>query len=372
MAVILHGPSISAAELAASSVGTSEVIDGTLVNADIDAAAAIALSKLADLTDGSVIVGSAANVPTAVDADTGSASKIIARTGSFTATISNASPGVVTKTSHGLLDGDLVVLSTTGALPAGLSVATAYYVVNKTANTFELSATYAGTSINTTDAGSGTHTVSYAGLAYRPLSISNLDVAASAAIALSKLAALTSARLIVGSAGNVPAAVDVTGDVTISNAGVTAIGASKVLPSMVEADLARYADVQLTNAQVLALRATPITLVSAPGANRATLVHAIYAMCDSAAAAYTETADNIAIEYGDGTDILVLETTGWIDAGAVSPVVMRPAVAQSTALVANSVVRAFNNGDGEFGGGNVANTLSFRVYYSVVDTVAFS
>ena len=30
-----------------------------------------------------------------------------------------------------------------------------------------------------------------------------------------------------------------------------------------------------------------------------------------------------------------------------------------------------NVGDGEFGGGNAANTLSIRVWYSVVDTIAF-
>lgn len=62
--------------------------------------------------------------------------------------------------------------------------------------------------------------------------ITNAKVSASAAIAFSKMEALASARLIVGSAGNVPTAVDVTGDVTISNTGVTTIGASKVTEAM--------------------------------------------------------------------------------------------------------------------------------------------
>ncbi len=44
--------------------------------------------------------------------------------------------------------------------------------------------------------------------------------------------ALSSARVYVGSAGNVPVGVDVTGDVTITNAGVTAIGANKVTLAM--------------------------------------------------------------------------------------------------------------------------------------------
>lgn len=63
----------------------------------------------------------------------------------------------------------------------------------------------------------------------------NADINAAAAIDFSKLAALASARLLVGSAGNVATAVDVTGDVTISNAGVTAIGAAKVTKAMLAA-----------------------------------------------------------------------------------------------------------------------------------------
>lgn len=68
--------------------------------------------------------------------------------------------------------------------------------------------------------------------------IVNADINAGAAIAFSKLAALTSAQILVGSAGNVATAVAVTGDVTISNAGVTAIGAGKVLLAMLGTGIA--------------------------------------------------------------------------------------------------------------------------------------
>ncbi len=138
-------------------------------------------------------------------------------------------------------------------------------------------------------------------------------------------------------------------------------------------DLWKYADIQLTNAEMLALRATPKTLIAAPGANKAILVHKIHAVCDAAAGAYTESADNIVLEYADGTDIMTLETTGWIDQAAVSPRIQAPD--QHSALVtpvANSAVQLKNSGDGEFGGGNAANTFSIRVYYSIVDTVAFT
>ena len=75
-----------------------------------------------------------------------------------TVTITNASPGVVTQTGHVYSNGQVVVLSTTGALPSNLVAGTTYYVVNQNTNTYELSATVGGASINTGSAGSGTHT----------------------------------------------------------------------------------------------------------------------------------------------------------------------------------------------------------------------
>lgn len=76
-----------------------------------------------------------------------------------TPTISNASPGVVTLNGHGLLNGNKVYLTSTGALPTGLSQNTLYYVVSATTNTFSLSATLGGAAINTSSAGSGTHSL---------------------------------------------------------------------------------------------------------------------------------------------------------------------------------------------------------------------
>ena len=83
---------------------------------------------------------------------------------------------------------------------------------------------------------SGDVTVSNAGVtAIGAGVVVNADVSGSAAIAFSKMEAVASARLLVGSAGNVPTAVDVTGDVTIGNTGVTAIGAGKVTEAMLKA-----------------------------------------------------------------------------------------------------------------------------------------
>jgi len=80
---------------------------------------------------------------------------------------------------------------------------------------------------------SGDVTIDSAGLvAIASGVIVNADVKSDAAIAYSKLEALTSANLLVGSSGNVATVTAITGDVTISNTGVTAIGASKVTNAM--------------------------------------------------------------------------------------------------------------------------------------------
>lgn len=75
-----------------------------------------------------------------------------------TVTISQASPGVVTWAAHGLPEGTPVVLTTTGTLPTGLTPGTTYYVKTPLSDSFNLSATPGGAAINTTVAGSGTHT----------------------------------------------------------------------------------------------------------------------------------------------------------------------------------------------------------------------
>lgn len=63
------------------------------------------------------------------------------RVGTLTATFTAAITDIITANSHGLKNGDMVVLSTTNTLPTGLSTATVYWVIEATTNTFKLSAT---------------------------------------------------------------------------------------------------------------------------------------------------------------------------------------------------------------------------------------
>lgn len=79
-------------------------------------------------------------------------------------TITNASPAVITWASHGLTQDDVVNFTTTGTLPAGLAAGTDYYVIPIDANTFWVclaSGGKNGTKVNTTSAGSGTHTAKW-------------------------------------------------------------------------------------------------------------------------------------------------------------------------------------------------------------------
>lgn len=76
-----------------------------------------------------------------------------------TCTISSSSPAVITKNSHGLFPGVRVNFSTDGTLPAGLAASTNYFVKNVTTNTFEVSTSINGTSINTSSSGSGNHSI---------------------------------------------------------------------------------------------------------------------------------------------------------------------------------------------------------------------
>lgn len=78
-------------------------------------------------------------------------------TGTFTA----ATTDIVTSNSHGLKENDKVVLTTTGTLPAGLSLATTYYAKKITTNTFKLSESpqeNVSNFVDVTDTGTGTHT----------------------------------------------------------------------------------------------------------------------------------------------------------------------------------------------------------------------
>ena len=75
-------------------------------------------------------------------------------------TISNASPAVISWAAHGLFVDSCITFTTTGALPTGLVAGTRYFIIAAGfgADSFQVSATPQGAAIDTSSAGSGTHT----------------------------------------------------------------------------------------------------------------------------------------------------------------------------------------------------------------------
>ena len=75
----------------------------------------------------------------------------------------NTSTEKITLTAHGFANAHSVRISSSGTIPGGLSAGTTYYVIRVDADTIQLATSlanvYAGTAINITSQGSGTHTI---------------------------------------------------------------------------------------------------------------------------------------------------------------------------------------------------------------------
>lgn len=133
----------------------------------------------------------------------------------------------------------------------------------------------------------------------------------------------------------------------------------------------RFVDVSLSSAELLALRATPKTLVAAPGAGFAVIFHRAEINLKATATAYVESTANLGIKYKDGTGVQVcetVETTGFIDQVADTKTNARPkldAIAAKTAFD-NQPLVLHNLGAGEFTTGT--GTVRVRLWYSLVNT----
>jgi len=124
----------------------------------------------------------------------------------------------------------------------------------------------------------------------------------------------------------------------------------------------------LTTAQVNALRATPITVVAAQGAN--TWIELVTAVItyDYATAAFTVAADeDLVIEYADGTDATAsIETAGFLDQvdDEIRYYPFALTAGADPEATIGQALRIFNTGAGEIadGGGEVDIRITYRVY----------
>ena len=184
----------------------------------------------------------------------------------------------------------------------------------------------------------GTGATAWTSLAYAiggTYPIVNADIAAAAAIAYSKLATLTSGNIVLGSAANVATSTAVTGDVTISNAGVTSIASGVIVNADISASAAIAGSkiVAATTGVVGAVQLSDSTsTTSSTLASTPTAVKSAYDLANAAlpkaggtmtgaliATAGTVTANGIQVGtgttyapgiYSPGTDQLSLTTNG--------------------------------------------------------------
>lgn len=138
------------------------------------------------------------------------------------------------------------------------------------------------------------------------------------------------------------------------------------LPKGFNPSYVRRLEGTITNAQALAFRATPITLVPAPGAGFINVFVGLDISFDRTAA-YTETAANLIVRYTGTAGAIasaVGEATGFADAAADAFLTIIPA--DSPLMVVNAILCLHNNGAAEWGAGNAANVLPYTVFYRVV------
>ena len=140
-------------------------------------------------------------------------------------------------------------------------------------------------------------------------------------------------------------------------------------PGSAADSMIRIDTVELSNVNIKALRATPITLVAAPGAANFIEVISAVLILDYGSEVLTESADNLVIEYNtSGVDITAaIESTGFIDAAADTLKLVYATITDvSAANAVNRAVQLFNTGDGEFAG-NASNdtTMTVKISYRI-------
>jgi hypothetical protein len=135
-------------------------------------------------------------------------------------------------------------------------------------------------------------------------------------------------------------------------------------------------NVRLTAAQVLALNATPVALVPAPGASYALVLESV-TIHKPAGTAYGGIAagEDISVRYtdGSGTELAQIETTGFLDQATAQTRTAYPyraaSAISSQTPVANAAIVAHML-VGEITTGN--SPLDFEVRYRVVPASAFA
>lgn len=182
---------------------------------------------------------------------------------------------------------------------------------------------------------------------------------------------LLDGRIFVGNSSNIATGVAMSGDTTISNTGVVAIGANKVLSSMISPLVRKYVAVPISAAEFNGMYAAPKELVAAQGANTLIVVDKVqlamtynsvaFAAGGVAAVQYDSTANGagvIATTTQAAADFqATASTTFSFNAGVVD---LPFATTVNKGLYLSNITGAFTTGN---------STFVAHVWYSVVPTV---
>lgn len=182
---------------------------------------------------------------------------------------------------------------------------------------------------------------------------------------------LLNGRIFVGNGSNVATGVVMSGDITTTNAGVTAIGANKVLSSMISPLVRKYAAVAITAAEFNGMYAAPKLLVAAGGANTLvvldqlqlamTYVSANYAAGGVAAVQYDSTANGAGViastTLAAATFQAAASTTFTMNAGVVA---LPFTTTVNKGLYLSNITGAFTTGD---------STMVAHIWYRIIPTV---
>ena len=215
-----------------------------------------------------------------------------------------------------------------------------------------------GIFISATD---GNAWVSVTGVA--PITTSSMDI---------PTGTLASGDIWVGSAGNAPVARALSGDVTVSNTGVTAIGANKVTSAMMADALLHYAVVPMTAAQWNAMYGAPFVLVAAPGANKMIVVDRAVALMTFVSAQYAS-GGAVALQYDSTVHGGGSAASGTVAAATVNGYAASTGIQLDGALSSVAFTAAVNKGlyisnaTGAFTTGD--STWVVHVWYRIVPTV---
>lgn len=182
---------------------------------------------------------------------------------------------------------------------------------------------------------------------------------------------LLDGRIFVGNSSNIATGVAMSGDVTLTDAGVSAIGANKVLSSMISPLIRKYVAVPITAANFNGMYAAPKLLLAAQGANTLIVLDQIqlvmtygsanYAAGGVAAVQYDSTANGAGViastTLSAATFQAAASTTFTMNAGVV-PLPFTTTV--NKGLYLSNITAAFTTGD---------SAMVAHLWYRVIPTV---